>query len=375
MTPIDSRSILFDRGPLGDGGLFRSPVQIIEAWTPEEVAPALRRMEDAQAQGKWLAGAASYELGYALIPKLRSRMPADRTQPLLQFGVFDGVVHPSQPEIAGPAHLGKFTPDWDYPRYKAAFDQVHQYLRAGDIYQTNLTFPMTARFNGCLVHLYEKMKQKQPVPYGAFVDLGPVTLLCRSPELFFSLSAQGQLRTRPMKGTIRRGADAAEDAALKSWLAASEKNQAENLMITDLLRNDFARISQIGTVRVPELFTIESYATVHQMISEVTATLRPDCGLADILAAVFPCGSITGAPKIRAMEVLSDLEVGARDAYCGAIGWIAPDGAMEFNVAIRTLACDPTGKVTLNVGGGVVYDSTPEDEYNEALLKGQFARV
>jgi para-aminobenzoate synthetase component 1 len=178
-----------------------------------------------------------------------------------------------------------------------------------------------------------------------------------------------------MKGTIKRGAAAAEDDALKAHLRASEKDQAENLMITDLLRNDFGRIAEISSVRVPSLFEIESYTTEHQMISEVTAQIRPDCGLADILTAVFPCGSITGAPKIRAMEILADLETTPRDAYCGAIGWIAPDGAMEFNVAIRTLICDASGGVRLNVGGGVVYDSTAEGEYREALLKGQFAAV
>ena len=178
-----------------------------------------------------------------------------------------------------------------------------------------------------------------------------------------------------MKGTIKRGANATEDEALKAWLSHSEKNQAENLMITDFLRNDFARFSQIGSVRVPTLFEIESYATVHQVISEVTATIKPDATLTDILTAVFPCGSITGAPKIRAMEILSNLKTSARDAYCGTIGWIAPDGSMEFNVAIRTLMCDAQGRAKLNVGGGLVYDSTAQSEYSEALLKARFAHI
>jgi para-aminobenzoate synthetase component 1 len=232
-----------------------------------------------------------------------------------------------------------------------------------------------ATYRGDLEALYQKLIDKQPVPFGAYVNLGETTLLCRSPELFFALSAQGELRTRPMKGTIKRGATTAEDEVLKAQLAQSEKDQAENLMITDLLRNDFGRIAKIGSVKVPSLFEVESYATVHQMVSEVTADLLPECSLADILRAVFPCGSITGAPKIRAMEILSELEPMARDAYCGAIGWIAPDGAMEFNVAIRTLKCAPDGQVTLNAGGGVVYDSTAQSEYREALLKTQFAQV
>lgn len=158
-------------------------------------------------------------------------------------------------------------------------------------------------------------------------------------------------------------------------LENSEKNQAENLMITDLLRNDIGRIAQIGSVRVPKLFAVETYATVHQMTSDVVAQLVPDTTLSEIFAALFPCGSITGAPKIRAMEILDDLEGRARNAYCGAIGWIAPDGAMSLNVAIRTLACTPDGAVTLNVGGGIVYDSTAKSEYREALLKARFARL
>lgn len=370
-----ARSILFDRGPLGEGSLFHQPEQIIEAWHPDEVSDALRRIEACHQRGKWLAGTASYELGYALVPKLHAKLPMGRKEPLLRFGVFNHVHVPPAPAFNDDFHLAAFKPEWDFPTYKRAFDIIRGFLESGDIYQANLTFPMTAAYGGCLMHLYERLKQKQPVPFGAFVDLGGAKLLCRSPELFFSLSVDGQLRTRPMKGTINRGANAAEDEALKAWLSHSEKNQAENLMITDLLRNDFARISQVGSVRVPALFEIESYATVHQMISEVTATIKSDTTLTDILTAVFPCGSITGAPKIRAMEILSDLEASARGAYCGTIGWIAPDGSMEFNVAIRTLICDSEGQAKLNVGGGVVYDSTAQSEYNEALLKAQFAHI
>lgn len=371
-----SGSVLFDRGPLGTGSLFRQPERIIEAWHPQEVGDVLGEMEAAQKNGKWLAGTASYELGYALVPKILSKLPPDRKVPLLQFGVFDQVQTPAEPDFGNEASLGSFKPEWDFQTYREAFNIVHDFLRSGDIYQANLTFPMTAAYTGCPGRLYENLKQKQPVPFGAFVDMGDTKLLSRSPELFFSITPDGCLRTRPMKGTIMRGSDAAEDEELKAQLSNSEKDQAENLMITDLLRNDFARISQVGSVMVPVLFEIESYATVHQMISEVTATIRPGCSLSDILTAVFPCGSITGAPKIRAMEILSELETSARDAYCGAIGWLAPDGSMEFSVAIRTLICEPsTSQVRLNVGGGVVYDSTAQGEYREALLKAQFAQV
>ncbi|KIN76982.1 aminodeoxychorismate synthase component I [Sulfitobacter mediterraneus] len=368
-------SVLFDRGPLGSGSLFRDPEDIIEAWYPDEVGPALQAMEAAQQAGKWLAGSASYELGYALTPDIFRDHHTSADEPLLRFGVFDQVVAPTEVPADNAARLGTFTPEWCFETYKEAFDTVHDFLKSGDIYQANLTFPITATYEGCLRRLYERLRQKQSVPYGAFVDLGATKLLCRSPELFFSLSADGQLRARPMKGTIKRSADRTEDAALRAQLAGSEKDQAENLMITDLLRNDFARIAQIGSVQVPSLFEIESYATVHQMISEVTATIKPDCGLSDILLALFPCGSITGAPKIRAMQILARLETAPRDAYCGMIGWIAPDGAMEFNVAIRTLICGPTGQARLNVGGGVVYDSSAQSEYDEALLKSAFAQL
>ena len=178
-----------------------------------------------------------------------------------------------------------------------------------------------------------------------------------------------------MKGTAPRGDTQAADDALRDGLQASEKNRAENLMIVDLLRNDMSRVSKVGSVKVPDLFDVERYATLHQMTSTITSKVLPNTTIQDLFMAMFPCGSITGAPKIRAMQIIRDLENQPRNAYCGAIGWIAPDGAMEFNVAIRTLMCREDGSVTMNVGGGVVYDSTAKDEYAEALLKSQFTNL
>ena len=368
-------SVLFDSGPLGTGSYFAAPSQIIEAWEPSEVQGAFQMMEAARRSGKWLAGAASYELGYALIPKIAGRMPAARIEPLLRFGVFEAVQEP--PNVASDVgfELDGFQPLWDEDSYRDAFSYIHNYLKEGDIYQANLTFPLISQLQGCAYSLYETLKTSQPVPHGALVDLGGAKLLSRSPELFFSITSDGQINTRPMKGTIERGADPVEDAMLKAQLATSEKNQAENLMITDLLRNDIGRIAEIGSVHVPKLFAIESYATVHQMTSDIVAQVLPDLTVSEVFGALFPCGSITGAPKIRAMEILSDLEPTPRGAYCGAIGWMAPDGAMEFNVAIRTLICEPSGQVSLNVGGGIVYDSTASSEYHEALLKAQFVHL
>ena len=182
---------------------------------------------------------------------------------------------------------------------------------------------------------------------------------------------EGRIETRPMKGTQPRGDTPQQDAIHRAFLESDSKNRAENLMIVDLLRNDISRVAAPGTVHVPELFKVETYATVHQMTSLVRAKLRQGAGLADIFSALFPCGSITGAPKLRAMEILSELESAPRDIYCGSIGWAAPDGRSEFNVAIRTLLVE-NGHVTLNVGGGVVWDSTAPSEYEEALWKTRF---
>ena len=205
------------------------------------------------------------------------------------------------------------------------------------------------------------------------VSLGDPVVLSRSPELFFAIDQDGVIESRPMKGTAPRGATKAEDAGIIDFLRNDPKNQAENRMIVDLLRNDISRISEVGTLDVPELFAIETYPTVHQMVSTVRARLLPDLTIAEIFAALFPCGSITGAPKIRAMEVIRALETTPRDAYCGAIGWIAPGGPMRFNVAIRTISLFAGGKAVYNVGGGVVFDSSAEEEYAECLLKARFA--
>jgi len=366
-----AQRVHFDNGPQSEGLTFAAPSCIIRADTPEEVGPALRKLEQAQAEGHWLAGAASYELGYMFSNKLHVLMPANRDVPLLQFGVFEAPQVGKQ--IAGDeATLSTPVPVWSLTDYTAAFDRVKNYIGAGDIYQANLTFPLHCKRTGSLDALYAALQAKQSVPHGALVDLGGPALLSRSPELFFRIDAERNIKARPMKGTAPRGATPEEDAALVTWLKTSEKNRAENLMIVDLLRNDMSRISEIGSVKVPRLFAIETYATLHQMTSSIRSTLREGTTLTDIFAALFPCGSITGAPKIRAMQIIHELESAPRGAYCGAIGWIAPNGAMSFNVAIRTLTCFENGDVRLNVGGGVVYDSDAAGEYEEALLKGRY---
>lgn len=365
--------IRFDHGPEGAACQFAAPHRLIVARTPDDVPGALQALGAARAAGGWLAGYASYELGYALEPRLIALMPQKRRLPLLQFGVYDGPTL-AAPLAPAPATLSGFAPLWDAGRYAKAFGIVHDYICAGDVYQANLTFPIDMASTGTARALYGALAQIQPVRHGALVEqAGLPQIVSRSPELFFRTDRAGQIETRPMKGTQPRSPDPTEDARRRFFLQSDEKNRAENLMIVDLLRNDLSRISRPGSVNVPELFTIESYETLHQMTSRIVADMQPETGLADILCALFPCGSITGAPKLRAMEVLAGLEARARDIYCGSIGWAAPDGRAEFNVAIRTLLLE-AGRATLNVGGGIVYDSTAPDEYEEALWKARFAR-
>ena len=361
-----------------EGMQFANPLRLIRADSAEEVPKALAELEAVRQSGHWLAGYASYELGYALEPSLAARLPTDRSLPLLCFGVYTQPQHVSRAKhrpdgVQGS--LGPLRPRWSSKRYAAAFAEVKAAIGAGDIYQANLTFPIEADAIGDSEEIYAALMARQQVGHGALVLQSDLPdLLSRSPELFFRTDAAGRIETRPMKGTQPRSTDPVADAKARDFLRQDEKNRAENLMIVDLLRNDISRIAELGTVKVPELFAVESYATVHQMVSTVEAQLRPGVGLGQILQALFPCGSITGAPKIRAMEILSELEPSARDIYCGSIGWMAPDGASEFNVAIRTLMVKD-GQARLNVGGGVVWDSTAQSEYEEALWKARFAQL
>lgn len=368
--------IRFDTGPntQSQPACFNAPRQLISAWRTCDVADALAQIDAARAAGSWVAGYASYELGYALEPRLANLMPKIRQLPLLQFGVYDGP-RAAAPLAAETAFLWDFKPLWDAQTYSAAFDTVKAAIAAGDIYQANLTYPIEAQARGSAQGLYGALVARQPVGHGALVEQDDLpALLSRSPELFFRTDAAGLIETRPMKGTQPRSNDPVEDLQRKNFLTTDEKSRAENLMIVDLLRNDISRVAEFGSVHVPELFAVETYATLHQMVSLVRARLRGDVGLADIFAALFPCGSITGAPKVSAMTILAGLEPAARDIYCGTIGWAAPDGRSEFNVAIRTVTLDGA-QARFSVGGGLVWDSTAASEYEETQWKSRFAQV
>ncbi|RWC43639.1 aminodeoxychorismate synthase component I [Mesorhizobium sp.] len=356
--------------------VFDRPADVIVAHEGKDFGPALEAAQAAHDAGKWLAGYFSYEAGYLLEPKLVPLLPDGRRAPLVCLGVFDAPVEEAVPPrntaaTNGPIFDARAT--WSREDYEKRFSRLHQHIRRGDCYQGNLTFPIHAQWSGEPLAAFDALTERQPVKYGALIALGEPIVLSRSPELFFEIDSKGMIETHPMKGTAPRGATKAEDERQKIFLRNDEKNQAENRMIVDLLRNDISLISEVGTLDVPALFRIETYPTVHQMVSDVRAKLLPGLSIRQIFAALFPCGSITGAPKIRAMEILHDLEGRPRDAYCGAIGWIAPGGRMRFSVAIRTISLFSGGEAVYNVGGGVVFDSTAEEEYQECLLKARFA--
>lgn len=370
----EPRVILDDASPRHERlTRFTGLRDVISATGPEDVADALAAIECARNCGRFVAGTFSYELGYLLERKLCALLPRERTVPLLWFGVFDRMeaCDARVLESAGRAYAGPLRHEWDEENYAERFRRVHNYVAAGDIYQANLSFRSRFTFAGDPLALYRQLRARSAASYGAFIDDGARQILSFSPELFFDLTPDGQLTAKPMKGTIARGGDAEADAEAKAALAASIKDRAENLMIVDLLRNDLGRIAEIGSVRVEDLFAVETYPTLHTMVSTVKAQLKPGSDIATIVRALFPCGSITGAPKIRAMEIIRELEASPRGVYCGAIGYFAPDGAVRFNVAIRTLTIrDGAGE--LGIGGAVVQDSASGAEYDECLLKARY---
>jgi para-aminobenzoate synthetase / 4-amino-4-deoxychorismate lyase len=349
---------------------FLAPETIIAAYEPGEVAGCLAALEAARRAGKYAAGYFSYELGYLLEPRLSPLLPPDRAVPLLWFGIFDRPAAPP-PEPRRRAYAGPLAHEWNEPAYAACFGRVHDWIGAGDIYQANLSFRSRFAFVGDALALYENLRAQSAAPHCAYIDDGERQILSLSPELFFDLTADGKLTARPMKGTAERGTDPASDEAAKEGLRLSAKNRAENLMIVDLLRNDLGRIAEIGSVRAKKLYEIETYPTVHQMVSTIGAQLKPAMRVEDILRALFPCGSVTGAPKIRAMEIIREMESSPRGVYCSAIGYFAPDGSARFNVAIRTLAI-ADGRGELGIGGAIVHDSHASDEYAECLLKARY---
>ena len=361
----------------GQNLLFSAPREVLVAHTTAEARAALTRIAEAGRDGLWAAGYLAYELGFVFEERLEALLPARSQTPLLWFGLYD------TPQRLGPDQVQQLlaeapdgramavTPVPGLADYEKPFHRVKALIAAGDSYQVNLTFKARFALEGHPLGLYRRLAQSQQTAYGAYLDAGDHQVLSRSPELFVS-STGGQLSARPMKGTLRRGRTISEDAAGRAALAGDEKNRAENLMIVDLLRNDLGRIALTGTVQVTDLFTVETYRSLHSMTSGIQARKRPDVDIIEVLENLFPCGSITGAPKLRAMEIIHDLEAGPRGLYTGSIGYLAPNGDFAFNVAIRTAVIDSDGRGEIGIGGGIVADSVARDEYEEALLKLTF---
>ena len=356
----------FDDLVAGHSFLLEDYVGELVASTIDEVVGVVAAAQAASEAGRWLAGFVAYEAAPAFDSALSVRPPMDGL-PLAWFGVFERRVEVEAPRPQTPPGVD-WVADVSAQQHAAAIARIRELIAAGVTYQANLTYRLRGDVSDP-VSLYAAMLHGQRPAYGALVRTADHTVVSASPELFFRLDG-ATVVTRPMKGTTRRGRWPAEDVAQRQWLAGSEKDRAENLMIVDLLRNDLGRIAEFGSVRVDDLFGIERYETVWQMTSTISARRRPGVDIGDVFEALFPCGSVTGAPKASTMAVINDLEESPRGVYCGAIGVIEPGGtAAVFSVPIRTVVVDAAGHAVYGTGGGVTWDSAAAGEWDEAMVK------
>lgn len=371
--------VMFGSSDIHTKGLhlrFTSPLNTYSANQLDQVVPLLEAADAAAKSGAWVVLILSYEAALAFDDALKTHPPG--FVPLAWAAVFDRPATPATRATIAPELIaGSYDPTtWESQvsrfEYIEAVRRIRDLIARGDTYQVNYTVPLLSHFKGDPIAWYDNLCVAQGAEYCAYLDLGRYKVLCISPELFFERSGDS-VKTKPMKGTINRGRWAKEDEGLAQHLARSPKDRAENVMIVDLLRNDLGKISVPGSVRVSKLFEVERYETLWQMTSTVESSLRSKVGLADVMSALFPCGSITGAPKIRTMEIIRELEPFPRGIYTGTIGLIRPGGDCVFNIAIRTVVLDSqTGTATFGVGGGITIDSTAEREYEECLLKSSF---
>jgi len=346
-----------------------APVKTTAANRIDGVLPVLEFAESEALSGSYVALMLSYEAAPAFDPVLTVHRPSEF--PLAWAGVFPTTTALKTEESQGFSS-SSWAPGVSRDEYEASVTRIRDLIAAGDTYQVNYSFPLTSTFNGAPYEWYSHLCLAQGAQYSAYLDLGRYKVLCLSPELFFERRGN-HVVTKPMKGTVRRGRWLEEDRELAQWLQLSAKDRAENVMIVDLLRNDLGKVSAPGSVRVSSLFDLERFETVWQMTSTVESTLKERTSLMELITALFPCGSVTGAPKIRTMEIIHELERFPRGAYTGAIGLLIPGGDCIFNVAIRTVVIDTkTNLATFGVGGGVTIDSTVEREYEECLVKSSF---
>ncbi|MDD2879070.1 MAG: aminodeoxychorismate synthase component I [Rhodoferax sp.] len=353
---------------------FDAPLQVLVAHTHAQVKPVLDAVDALSQQGLWCVGYVRYEAAPAFDAAFAVH---DTDGPLVWFGVY---AQPLPWPEDDTSHDADTRAQWHSTLSRADFDthmaQIHQAIAAGEFYQVNFTAALHGAFTGEPLTLFNRLQRAQPNGYAAFMDTGFEQVLSVSPELFFDwqpgpTGQSGRILTRPMKGTAPRGNTSAEDDALVKALLASPKERAENVMIVDLLRNDVSRIAEPFSVQVPSLFTVQTLPTVFQMVSDVTARTRPGTSLTDVFAALFPCGSITGAPKVQAMHAIKTLEIQARGIYCGAIGVVRPGGHATFNVAIRTVTLRGNA-ASCGIGSGITFDATAQAEWQEWQHKRGF---
>ncbi|MFC5949004.1 aminodeoxychorismate synthase component I [Pseudonocardia lutea] len=363
----------FDDLVAGAAVRFAGVDRVVTATRLDEVATALNEVDEQTHAGKWAFGFVAYEAAAGLDPDLVGHDPVDGL-PLVWFGVVDQPERVPVVAPGAPVPPRTWSPAWDAPTHRHAVERVRERIAAGATYQCNLTTRLHAAPVGDAEALYRELALGQRGAHNAYLDLGRFTVASASPELFFEQRGETILM-RPMKGTAARGRTTAEDTAAVAALRGSAKERAENVMIVDLVRNDLSRIAEPGSVAVPRLLAAERYETVHQLTSDVTAQLRPGVGLTEIFRALFPCGSVTGAPKARTMELIRDLEDGPRGVYCGAIGIVGPPDASiraRFSVAIRTVEADRArDALTYGAGGGITWSSEPAAEYAELLAKSR----
>ena len=355
--------------------LFQDSIHWLEVRDLGQLPDIFTRIDEALALGHWVAGYLSYECGYHWEPTAYPNyQPTPNSLPLAAFGIYaePTLCAPSSTQGANKTGLTGLAVSLTPERYAEQFEQAQRFIAAGDTYQLNLTAEVRAHYTGNPADLFSHMMAAQPVDLGAMLHVGPRYILSASPELFFHQHGR-QIVVRPMKGTAPRGSTPSEDDRFAASLAADEKNRAENVMIVDLLRNDLGRIAEFGSVHTDKLFTVQRLPSLLQMTSEIRATLRPDITPYRLFAALFPSGSIIGAPKVHSMQLLRGLEQRDRGVYTGAIGFWSPRGEALFSVAIRTAVLD-SDKLTMGIGSGLVTDSLADSEYNECVLKADFLR-
>jgi para-aminobenzoate synthetase/4-amino-4-deoxychorismate lyase len=363
---------------------YQRPAGSVRCGRPQDLAGFFATVESWRQAGLRVVLLLDYEFGNLLDAAAVADRPGGRAcaaQALAFESVQTGSTHDvdawldqelrARDAEAAPAGVAAVEAALAQSRYERQFDQVQQFIRDGHTYQINLTFPLHFRWFGDPIALYRRLRERQKVSYAALIELEDRIIVSLSPELFIDRHGES-IRTRPMKGTRPRGANAQQDRASADEMRADPKSRAENLMIVDLLRNDLGRVCEVGSVQVKSLFDVETFDTVLQMTSTVQGRLSPQVGLERILRALFPCGSVTGAPKHRSRQIIAQLEQRARGIYTGSIGYLDPDGSLALNVAIRTLELEPDGRGRLGIGGGLVADSTAQDEWNECFIKARF---